>query len=102
MLRLSKHSAGSEDVREMLEDLGSLSGGRSGRPYLPAEQRAAPGGRSWAWLRPWTWISGLSWGASGADKTALITLQVFGEGLHNARQVQVSVCHSGPALLDRD
>ena len=80
----------------MLEDLGSLSGGRAGRPRLPAEQRAAPGGRTWTWLRPWTWISGLGWASSRGDKTALITLQVVGEGLHNVRQVQVRAVCAGP------
>ena len=49
-------------------------------------------------LPSWTGISGLSWGASEAHKTALITLQVFGKGLHNARQVQVSSLLIQPCL----
>ena len=74
----------------MLEDLGSLSGGRAGRPVLPDEQRSLPGGRPWAWLQPWAWISGLAWsGTAQAPKFATLTLQVFGDGLHNARTIQV-------------
>ena len=86
--------AGSEDVKNMLEDLGSLSGGRAGRPVLPDEQRSLPGGRAWAWLQPWAWISGLAWGAAESPKAAKLTLQVFGEGLHNARTIQVALSWS--------
>ena len=73
----------------MLEDLGSLSGGRAGRPVLPDEQRRLAGGRAWAWLQPWAWISGLAWSAGESSKSAKLMLQVFGEGLHNARTIQV-------------
>ena len=76
--------AGSADVWQMLDDLGSLS--EQGLVESKGQER-------WKWLHPWAWVSGIPW-RQGPSKSPMVdlTLQISGIGLENCRNVQVLTC----------
>lgn len=81
-------AAGRADVRQMLDDLGSLS-----EQGIASESSSREPER-FRWLHPWAWVSGLSWRGHKATPYADITVQVSGSGLENCRHVQVSAALS--------
>ena len=77
--------AGSADVKQMLDDLGSLS------EQGMAPESADRGAERWKWLRPWAWVSGMAWRQKGASRPPAVelTLHIHGSGLETCRSVQV-------------
>ena len=73
--------AGSEDLREIIEDLGTLS-------TLPMPRKGDASQR-WRWLKPWRFISGLGWRGTRLRGTVELSIQIRGDGLENCSSVRV-------------
>ena len=77
--------AGNEDLKTILEDLGTLSA----LPPMTSALKQSYGSQRFQWLKPWRWITGFGWQGGKRRGTVELTVQIRGTGLENCSSVQV-------------